>query len=121
MILQFCKKAVVPFLLSFLIPTILFAQSDSDISEPDGRGLGALILMILLLVTTFFAAIYLALRTSNLRSRMKRKNDPTQEKDLEQIINKLSPEDIEHFLNYKQIKKQIQEIIWARLWLHCSF
>ena len=105
MILQFCKKAVVPFLLSFLIPTILFAQSDSDISEPDGRGLGALILMILLLVTTFFAAIYLALRTSNLRSRMKRKNDPTQEKDLEQIINKLSPEDIEHFLNYKQIKK----------------
>ncbi len=105
MILQFCKKAVVPFLLSFLIPTILFARSDSDISEPDGRGLGALILMILLLVTTFFAAIYLALRTSNLRSRMKRKNDPTQEKDLEQIINKLSPEDIEHFLNYKQIKK----------------
>lgn len=105
MILQFCKKAVVPFLLSFLIPTILLAQSDSDISEPDGRGLGALILMILLLVITFFAAIYLALRTSNLRSRIKRKENPAQDKDLNQIISKLSPEDIEHFLNYKQIKK----------------
>lgn len=105
MILQFCKKAVVPFLLSFLIPTVLLAQSDSDISEPGGRGLGALILMILLLVITFFAAIYLALRTSSLRSRMKKKTDPTQDKDLNQIISKLSPEDIEHFLNYKQIKK----------------
>ncbi|MEO6843601.1 MAG: cbb3-type cytochrome c oxidase subunit I, partial [Ginsengibacter sp.] len=88
-----------------MIPTILLAQSDSDISAPGGRGVGALILMILLLVITFFAAVYLAVRTSNLRSRMKRTDEPAQERDLGQIISKLNREDIEHFLNHKKIKK----------------
>ncbi|HEY5369655.1 MAG TPA: cbb3-type cytochrome c oxidase subunit I [Hanamia sp.] len=104
MILHFPKKACVPFLFCFLIPTLLFAQADSTLAEPGGRGVGALILMILLLVTTFFAALYLVFRTSSLRSR-KEKEGPPQEKNLSQIISKLSLEDIEHFLNYKQLKK----------------
>jgi cytochrome c oxidase cbb3-type subunit 1 len=105
MILPFCKKASVLFLLSFLVPTILFAQDDSTLSEPGGRGVGALILMILLLATTFFAAIYLAFRTSNLRSRIKKEEEPGKDTDLSQVIDKLNREEIENFLNYKQIKK----------------
>jgi cytochrome c oxidase cbb3-type subunit 1 len=105
MILQFYKKAGSAFIFSFLVPAILFAQSGSDISEPGGRGVGALILMILLLGTTFFAAIYLAFKTSNLLSRLKKKEDPVQQKDLQQIIDKLNKEEIDTYLNYQQMKK----------------
>ena len=105
MILPFCKKKGLAFTLSFLLPAILFAQSDSTISQPGGRGVDALILMILLLVTTFFAAIYLAFKTSNLLSQLKKKDEAIQQKDLQQIIDKLDKDEIDTYLNYKQMKK----------------
>ncbi|HET7116858.1 MAG TPA: cbb3-type cytochrome c oxidase subunit I [Hanamia sp.] len=105
MILQFYKKAGFTLIFSFLAPAILFAQSDSTISEPGGRGVGALTLMILLLVITFIAAIYLALKTSKLLGMKKKANTPGKE-DLQQIINKLDSNEIDTYLNYKQMKKQ---------------
>ena len=105
MIPQFCKKAGLAIALSFLVPAILFAQSDSTISEPGGRGVGALTLMILLLGTTLIAAIYLAFKTSDLLNRLKKKDNSGNEKNLQQIIDKLDKEEIETYLNYKQMKK----------------
>lgn len=105
MILQFYKKAGFTIILSFFVPAILFAQSNSDISEPGGRGVGLLILMILLLVTTFIAAIYLAFKSSNLLGRLKKKDDPIQQKNFQQIIDKLDKKEIDTYLNYQQMKK----------------
>ncbi len=105
MILSFCKRAILMFTCGFLFPVLLFAQSDSTTSEPGGKGVGALILMILLLVTTFFAAIYLALKTSGLLRQRKNKGENVKEKDLQQIIDKLNKEEIDTYLNYKQMKK----------------
>jgi cytochrome c oxidase cbb3-type subunit 1 len=105
MILQFCKKPVLTLIFSFLFPALLFAQSDSTFSNPGGRGVGALTLMVLLLITTFFAAIYLAFKTSNLLSRLKKKDDTLKQENLQQIIDKLDKEEIETYLNYKQMKK----------------
>ncbi|MEO8961853.1 MAG: cbb3-type cytochrome c oxidase subunit I [Ginsengibacter sp.] len=105
MILPFCKKACLALTFSFLVPAILFAQSDTTISQPDGTGVGALSLMILLLVTTFFAAIYLAFKSSALRGMKKKKEkEITHEKDLQEIINKLNRDEIETYLKYKQMK-----------------
>ncbi|MEO9004459.1 MAG: cbb3-type cytochrome c oxidase subunit I [Ginsengibacter sp.] len=105
MILPFCKKACLALTFCFLVPAILFAQSDTPtISEPDGTGVGALSLMILLLVTTFFAAIYLAFKSSALTG-MKKKKETIHENDLQEIINKLNRDEIETYLKYKQMKK----------------
>lgn len=105
MILQFCKKTALTFTFSFLVPVILFAQSDSTISEPGGRGVGVLTLMVFLLAVTFVAAIYLALKTSNLLGMKKKASTPGAE-DLQQIINKLDSNEIDTYLNYKQMEKQ---------------
>ena len=59
MILPSCKKRGLAFIIGSLIPLALSAQADSSASSPDANGVGALVLMILLLVTTFIAAIYL--------------------------------------------------------------
>ncbi|HEY5393208.1 MAG TPA: cbb3-type cytochrome c oxidase subunit I [Hanamia sp.] len=102
--LQSCKKYCVTFAICFLLPVMIFAQADSTISSPGGRGVGALMLMILLLGTTFFAAIYLSFKTSNLLSRSKKKNDIVKDNNLQQIIDKLDMEEIDSYLNFKQMK-----------------
>ena len=105
MILPFCKRAILTLTSGFLFPVLLFAQTDSTTSEPGGKGVGALILMILLLVTTFLAAIYLAFKTSGLLRQRKSKVKDVKDKNLQQIIDKLNKEEIDSYLNYKQMKK----------------
>ncbi len=102
---KFRLRTVLVFLLNFLLPLILFAQTDSAFSAPGGNGLGELILMILLLVTTLAAATYLAFKTLAIKNRMKKDNAPNKEIDLEKFINSLDKNEIDTYLNYRQMKK----------------
>lgn len=88
------------------IPVILLAQTDTTTPVPDGRGVGELILMILLLVAAFFGTLYLAFKTSGLLRQRKSIERKSEEKNLNQIIDKLSKEEIDTYLNYRQMKKK---------------
>ncbi|HUZ57699.1 MAG TPA: cbb3-type cytochrome c oxidase subunit I [Hanamia sp.] len=107
--LQCRKKSFLLFTICFLIPAFIFAQSDSTMSQPGGHGLDSLILMILLVFITLFAAIYLTFKTSAL-SEIKKKEQTSDEKDLQQIINNLDRNEIDTYLNYKQMKKSNNNI-----------
>ena len=92
------------FLFALVSPLVLLAQADSTHSTPDGSGVGELILMILLLVTTLVSALYLAYRTSSLRGRMRKGYTGNDMIDLHQLVNKFDKEEIERYLDYKEIK-----------------
>jgi cytochrome c oxidase cbb3-type subunit 1 len=104
MIQAFYKKKVLSFAFFFL-PAILVAQSDPENFAPDGSGVGAMILAILLVVITFFAAIYLAFKTASLLGKMKKNDDEVNKKNLQQIINSLDEEKLDAYLKYDQMKK----------------
>ena len=91
-----------------LVPAILMAQDNTDLKAPDGSGVGALSLAILLLSITFVAAIYLAVKTSSLISQVKKKNQVSGEKTLDQIVNSLSEENINTYLKHGQMKKNTE-------------
>ncbi len=101
------KKTGLSLLIIFLSPFYLFAQSEPEALEnPGGRGLGGLILMILLLATTLAAAIYLANRAAALK-RFVKKNEPEKEDiDINSIVNKFNENEIDNFLNYTEMKIQ---------------
>ena len=100
-----CKKSFLAIIFYLLAPVILFAQADTAAAAPDGRGLGEIILMILLLATTLFAAAYLAFKTVAVRNKMKSDRTKDTELNLEKFVNSLGSEEIEAYLNYKQMKK----------------
>jgi cytochrome c oxidase cbb3-type subunit 1 len=103
MISSLFKKRIL-LLISFFLPVILFAQSDPEAFVPDGSGVGALILAILLLSATFIAAIYLAFKSASL-TQMKKKNNTIHKKSLQQILNSLDENQLGAYLKYDQMKK----------------
>src|SRR5690349_3850416 len=104
MIQSLFKKKIL-LLIFFSLPAILFAQSDPEIFVPDGSGVGAMVLAILLLSVTFIAAIYLAFKTASLLSQVKKKNNTIHKKSLQQIINSLDENQLDTYLKYDQMKK----------------
>ena len=104
MIQSLFKKKIL-LLVFFFLPVISFAQSDPEVFMPDGSGVGALVLAILLLSATFICAIYLAFKTASLLSQMKKKNNTTHKKSLQQIINSLDENQLDTYLKYDQMKK----------------
>lgn len=104
MIQSLFKKKIL-LLVFFFPPVILSAQSDPEVFVPDGSGVGALVLAILLLSVTFIAAIYLAFKSASLLSQMKKKSNTTHKKSLQQIINSLDENQLDTYLKYDQMKK----------------
>ena len=105
MIKQFCPKAGLILISAFFAPVILFAQTEPTLANPDGRGLGAFILMLLLLVVTLIAAIYLAFKTLDIKNQIKKDSNSNQEISLEKFVNSLDETEIDTYLNYRQMKK----------------
>ena len=103
MIKSFCRRTGLLLIPVSLIPTGLFAQADSTFSTPGGNGLGALMLMILLLVVTLAAAIYLAIRTLAIKNQIKKDKSIGKEINLEKFINSLDNNEIDKYLNYRQM------------------
>lgn len=91
-----------------LAPAILMAQDATEFKAPDGRGVGALSLAIVLLAIAFIAAIYLAVKTSSLISQVKNKKQVSGEKTLDEIVNSLSEENINTYLKHGQMKKNTE-------------
>ncbi|MEO9022308.1 MAG: cbb3-type cytochrome c oxidase subunit I [Ginsengibacter sp.] len=102
MILPSRKKWSIAFTITLLFPSFLLAQ---PVSSPDGNGVGAIILMILLLASTLATAIYLVIKTTNLLAEIKNKDKLDEPGDLQQIINKFDKEKIDTYLKYEQMKK----------------
>lgn len=102
--IKFSKKNGLVFLFLLVFPIVIFAQVDAEHVAPDGRGVGKLVLMILLLATTLFAAIYLAYNTSSLMAKMRKKPKENDIQDLNQLVSKFDVEEIDGYLKYNEIK-----------------
>jgi len=106
MMKQILRRAT--FFPVYLFPAILFAQSAPEFSAPSGSGIGALILMILLLATTLVLAIYLAYKTLAVKNQMKKDKLADEPLDIEKFINSLASKQIDSYINYSKMKKRIE-------------
>jgi cytochrome c oxidase cbb3-type subunit I len=104
MIRKFCQRSGSAILAILLIPAALYAQTDSTFSNPDGRGLGTFILMILLLIVTLAAATYLAIRTLAIKNQMKKDASANNEFNLDKFINSLDNDQLDAYIKYRQMK-----------------
>ena len=98
------REAGFSILFILFLPVILLAQDESVLSEPDGSGLGGLLLVILLAITVLASVIYLAYRTSALKRMIKKRDEPGS-KILDDLVNKLDSKAIDRYLNYTKMKK----------------
>ncbi len=94
------NRKTAAFAIGSLLPASTFAQS----AAPNGEGVGAVILMILLLVTTLFSVIYLAFKTVSFRNSIKKDKKKTTPINLDKIINNLGQSEVERFLNFRRMK-----------------
>jgi cytochrome c oxidase cbb3-type subunit 1 len=99
------RQASLSILIILFFPLILLAQDDSSVlANPDGNGLGGLLLIILLAALVLGAVIYLAYKTATLR-RMIKKGKAPGDKILDELVNKLDSKEIDRYLKYTQMKK----------------
>lgn len=108
MILQFIRKpsAVFGFLLA--LPLALTAQDIPGIlQEPDGSGLGRIILIALMLSITLAATLYLLRKSSALRRLMRdiRQEEGKDEDALEKIVSRMSEEEMRAYLDRYRHRK----------------
>lgn len=92
------------FLLLTMIPSFLLAQVPEVLHNPDGTGLGELLLVILLVITSLLAAIYLSLKTSALRNMIKNSKSEKNEPNLEKIIRSLNSTEVENYLKINAMR-----------------
>ncbi|MEO9210060.1 MAG: hypothetical protein ABI208_03130, partial [Ginsengibacter sp.] len=107
------KSVILRYLLFFLFiisfPTLLLAQVSQVpevLNNPDGSGLGILLLIILLVLSALLAVIYLSYKTAALRNMVKKASSDKTEKDLEKIIRSLNQTEVDNYLKYTQIQNK---------------
>lgn len=95
---------ILPFVILFLLPIMALAQSEPALANPDGSGVGELLLVISLVGLTIVAAIFLSLRTSAIRESIKNWNERKTEYDPKKIVRNWDREQVDTYLNYIKMK-----------------
>ena len=97
-------NAFAVFLIIFLFPNAVFSQSETVFANPDGSGVGKLLLILSLVAVTFIAAIFLFLRTSALRESLKQNRQQKKTYTPKKIVQNWDQEQVDMYLNYKKMK-----------------
>ena len=97
-------NAFAVFLIIFLFPNAVFSQSETVFANPDGSGVGKLLLILSLVAVTFIAAIFLFLRTSALRESLKQNRQQKKTYTPKKIVQNWDQEQVYMYGNYKKMK-----------------
>lgn len=97
-------NAFAVFLIIFLFPNAVFSQSETVFANPDGSGVGKLLLILSLVAVTFIAAIFLFLRTSALRESLRQNRQQKKTYTPKKIVQNWDQEQVDMYLNYKKMK-----------------
>ena len=92
------------FIIPLLLPIITFGQTEPALANPDGSGVGELLLVLTLVALTFVAAIFLSLRTAAIRESIKKWNERKTEYDPQKIVRNWDREQVDKYLNYIKMK-----------------
>lgn len=96
------------FLLLFFVfvaPEVIAQEIPGILQDPGGDGLGGVILVVLLLLITLVAALYLFRKASALRALMRKGDESDSGEDhIEQIISRLKKKEIDQYL--KRLRKK---------------
>ena len=103
--MSFNKPGVLIFLL-FISPLFLLAQPEAALANPDGTGLGELLLGISMIVVTLVAAIFLVIKSSSLKLMVKNEEREASVIDAEKLVNNLNEKEVETYLKYLKMNDE---------------
>lgn len=94
-------------LFLFLIsPLFILAQPEAALANPDGTGLGELLLGISMIVITLVAAIFLVIKSSSLKSMVKNDDKERIPVDADSIVRNMNEEEVETYLKHIKMNEQ---------------